>query len=316
MNPEELRPKTLDEMVGQTQAVRVLKGLIGKHARDGLVPHLLFSGPPGTGKTTAAHAFARGILGEEFDSNFYEMNASEERRIADVRETIASYVAHQPNGDAEFKILLLDEADYLTPEAQSALRRLMETGANTTRFILTANDPYQIIPALHSRCLSLPFRPLTDDEIREVVRRAVSLTGAQLPPATLEAIIERADGEPRRAVFLVAGGDEEIARWVRLDDRIGEFLAPPNGTTAVQRVESFAQWLRQEGIGRDGRDAALVLDTMRKVAWRKKAVSEAAWPQLMEVLGNYAFRLGDSAVPLLHVRSALYAWVRVTGVPT
>ena len=90
MDPERLRPSTLDEMVGQRHVVRVLKGIIQRRAQGGIVPHLLLMGPPGMGKTTAAYAYARELLGEEFGGNFYEMNASDARKIDDVRTTVAS----------------------------------------------------------------------------------------------------------------------------------------------------------------------------------------------------------------------------------
>ena len=116
---EKYRPKKLDEIVGQEEIVIRLK----KYVSERNMPHLLFSGPPGVGKTTAAICLARELYGDSWRRNFLETNASDERGINVVREKIKDFARTRPFGEAEFKIIFLDEADALTPDAQNALRR-------------------------------------------------------------------------------------------------------------------------------------------------------------------------------------------------
>jgi replication factor C small subunit len=116
---EKYRPKTLDEVIGQEQIVRRLKSYV----KSGNLPHLLFSGPPGVGKTACAVALAREMFGDTWQNNFIELNASDERGIDVVRTNIKNFARTAPLGEARFKIIFLDEADALTSDAQSALRR-------------------------------------------------------------------------------------------------------------------------------------------------------------------------------------------------
>src|SRR5438876_654706 len=153
---EKYRPKSLDEVVGQEEIVERLQA----YAKTGNLPHLLFAGPAGTGKTTCAIALARDMFGENWRQNYFELNSSDERGIDTVRTKVKEIARLAPFGGTNFKIIFLDEADNLTADAQAALRRTMETYSKTSRFILSANYSSRLIEPIQSRTAVFRFRPL------------------------------------------------------------------------------------------------------------------------------------------------------------
>ena len=132
---EKYRPLTLEDVVGQPEITRRLRAYVG----TGSMPHLLFAGPAGVGKTTCALALARGFFGDAWRQNFIELNASDERGIEVVRNRIKEFARTAPIG-AEFKIIFLDEADALTQSAQAALRRTMERYSQCSYFLTLPSD--------------------------------------------------------------------------------------------------------------------------------------------------------------------------------
>jgi DNA polymerase III delta prime subunit len=142
---EKYRPSTLDGYVFKDNGQ---KEQIESWVKDGTIPHLLFSGAPGVGKTTLAKILINQLGIDEYD--ILEINASRENSVDTIRDKITSFVQTMPFG--KFKVVLLDEADYITPNGQAALRGVMETYHASARFILTCNYPNRVIPALHSRC--------------------------------------------------------------------------------------------------------------------------------------------------------------------
>ena len=198
---EKYRPKTLDEVSGQQEIVERLK----TYAAAKSLPHLLFTGTAGIGKTTCAVALAREMFGDTWSMNFRELNASDERGIDVVRTQIKQFARTSPLGDAEFKILFLDEADALTNDAQAALRRTMENYAETCRFILSCNYSSKIIDPIQSRCAIYRFRPLTEDAVREEMDRIAKAEGIVIEEDAYKAITYVAQGDMRKAINALQG---------------------------------------------------------------------------------------------------------------
>ncbi len=193
---EKYRPKSLDEVVGQEEIVERLKA----YAKTGNLPHLLFAGPAGTGKTTSAIALARDMFGENWRQNYFELNSSDERGIDTVRTKVKEIARLAPFGGTNFKIIFLDEADNLTADAQAALRRTMETYSKTSRFILSANYSSRLIEPIQSRTAVFRFRPLKPEAIAEYVGRIAKAEKLKITDDGMEALVYVAEGDMRRAV--------------------------------------------------------------------------------------------------------------------
>lgn len=192
---EKYRPRTLEDVVGQEETVERLKAYV----RGGSIPHLMFAGPPGTGKTTCAIALAKDLWGDDWRGRFLELNASDERGIGVVRGKIKDF-ARVSTTDRGFKIVFLDEADALTSDAQSALRRTMEKYTQSTRFVLSCNYSSKIIDPIQSRCAVFRFRPLTVDQVKSFIRKIAQKESVQITQDGVDALVFVAKGDLRRTV--------------------------------------------------------------------------------------------------------------------
>ena len=193
---EKYRPKNLDEVIGQRHVTERLKAYVETKN----MPHLLMTGPAGTGKTTCSLAMAREMFGDEWKGNFIELNASDERGIDVVRGKIKEFARTAPLGNAEFKIIFMDEADALTSDAQAALRRTMEKYSKICRFILSCNYSSKIIDPIQSRCAVFRFKPLSKDDVKGVLMRIVTNENVKIDDEALDALVHVARGDMRRAV--------------------------------------------------------------------------------------------------------------------
>ncbi len=193
---EKYRPKKLNDLIGQQAIVERLKAYV--HTKN--VPHLIFAGPAGTGKTTSALALARELFQSTWQQNFHELNASDERGIGIIRGKIKDFARTAPIGNSSFKIIFLDEADALTPDAQAALRRTIERYSHICRFILSVNYSSKIIEPIQSRCAIFRFKPLTPDDVKKLTRRIASAEKLQVTPEALDTLIFISRGDLRKAL--------------------------------------------------------------------------------------------------------------------
>ncbi|HSA75426.1 MAG TPA: replication factor C small subunit [Candidatus Nitrosocosmicus sp.] len=203
---EKYRPKRLDQIINQKE---ILKGLENLLKKPNELPHLLFTGSAGTGKTTTALCLARQILGENWKRDTLELNASDERGIKMVRERVKEFASimklsiNQDVDDKPFKIIILDEADEMTSEAQTALRRIIEDSAKTTRFIFICNYLSHIIEPIQSRCVIFRFSKVSEDEMVEYLKNICTSEGVKVEDKALRKIYEHTNGDLRYSINIL-----------------------------------------------------------------------------------------------------------------
>lgn len=287
---EKYRPESLSEVAGHETIVGRLENYIEQND----LPHLLFAGPAGVGKTTCSVAIAKEIYDEQWQENFLELNASDERGIDVVRDRIKSF-ARSSFGGYNYRVIFLDEADALTSDAQSALRRTMEKFSHNTRFILSCNYSSQIIDPIQSRCTVFRFSPLADDAVGGQISRIADAEGIDVTEDGIDALVYAAGGDMRKAINdLQAAGvvgetvdeqtvyeiastaqPEEIKEMIQLA-LTGEFMA------ARSILETL---LTDEGIAGDD-----IIDQLHRSVWEYD-LSEREAVQLMDRIGETDYRL-------------------------
>ena len=191
---EKYRPQEFSEIKGQKEIVKRIKAFVEQQN----IPHLLFAGPAGVGKTTLALVIAKKMFKELWHQNFLELNASDERGIDIIRTKVKDFARTRAIGDVPFKIIYLDEADALTREAQQALRRTMENYTQTTRFIISCNYSSKIIDPIQSRCAMFRFKPLDKGEIFSIIEKVEKDEKIKIDEKAKEALFNISEGDARR----------------------------------------------------------------------------------------------------------------------
>jgi len=292
-------PKSLGEVVGQDEAVSVLKNLVSK--RD--FPPLLFSGPPGCGKTSTAYALAN-----ELSLPVVELNASDERGIDTIREKIKtlSFLSGE-------RLILLDECDSMTTTAQEALRRIIETAKPNVKFVLTANFIHKIIDPIKSRCLIINFKKLSNADMAKIIIKVMKGENKLPSPLTEEAksfiltLVEISDGDVRRALNLLeallteekALTKENLLLFIKPDisDEILKLVTDGKVEQAIKRLEDL--YLEQKLDGRK------TIDSLFSSIKKNNIFTLEEKLILYDRLAEVEHRILEGADPLLQLVSFL-----------
>ncbi|KAJ1984938.1 Subunit of heteropentameric Replication factor C (RF-C) [Dimargaris cristalligena] len=196
---EKYRPESLDDLVSQNQ----IKETVQKFIDENKLPHLLFYGPPGTGKTSTILACAKRLYGQRYKSMTLELNASDERGIDVVRDQIVNFASTREIFNVGFKLIILDEADAMTQQAQAALRRVIEKYTRNVRFCIICNYVSKITPAIQSRCTRFRFAPLKAEQVESRLRDIVKAEGVNLTSSGEAAILKLSNGDMRRTLNIL-----------------------------------------------------------------------------------------------------------------
>ncbi|MEN3048382.1 MAG: replication factor C small subunit [Candidatus Caldarchaeales archaeon] len=312
---EKYRPKTLAEVIDQEQIVRALRGVLETKN----VPHMIFAGPPGVGKTATAHAFARDLYGERYveDGHFLEINASDERGIDVIREKVKTFARTIPMAGPGFKILLLDESDMLTAEAQHAFRRVMEQFSGTCRFVLAANYLNRIIEPIQSRCAVFRFRPIDESGVRQMVERVAKAEGLGVEDRALAALYDVSEGDLRK-VLNVLQTASIYSRNVTAD--LVYRVAGLAGAVEVRRMMELAldgkldeaKRILRQALYVDGVSEREIVNRMYAEAFYVP-IRETDRAKLLSLLGEVDYRISQGATPevqFMMVLASLHALSR------
>ena len=306
---EKYRPTRLADIKGHEEIVPRLQSYVERND----LPHLLFAGPAGTGKTASAVAIAKQLHGDSWGEYFLELNASDERGIDVVRRKIKEFASVDWGGreGAEPAVIFLDEADALTDDAQSALRRTMEQFAGNTRFILSCNYSSRIIDPIQSRCAVFRFSPLSDEAVAAQVREIAETEGIETTEDGVEALVYAAGGDMRRAINALQAAattgetvDEETVYAVTSTARPEEIEAMIEAAVdgEFERARATLEELLTE-VGMAGGD---VIDQLHRSIWEFD-LSERETVRLMERLGEADYRITEGANERVQLEALLAA---------
>lgn len=317
---EKYRPRNVDDIVEQTEVVNVVRQAMERED----FPNMLFYGPPGTGKTSIIHAAARQMFGSMYKDRILELNASDDRGIQVVREKIKSFALRRANPTRPdgkkcppFKIIILDEADSMTGPAQTALRRIMEKEAHSTRFCLVCNYLSRIIKPIASRCTKFRFKPLSDDKSITRLEYICNEESLKADRSVLEKIVAASGGDLRQAVMCLQsitrlkGKDREIT----VDDALDVIgLVPDDKIDTLWEACKKGSYDNIQALLEDllleGYPGSQILDQLNEKIIFCEDLSDEQKVMIGNVLGLCDYRLtegSDEYLQLLNIFSTISA---------
>jgi len=306
---EKYRPSKFNELVGQDQIVKRVEALTSSLN----IPHLLFAGPAGTGKSTLALIIVKQLFGEKWKDNYLELNASDERGIQIVRDKVKNFARTKSLSSVPFKVIFLDEADALTPEAQQALRRTMENYSATCRFILSCNYSSKIIDPIQSRCAIFRFKLLEKKDIDKVLQRISAEENLTINSAALEIIYEGSEGDCRRSINLLQSTasispsiSAELVSTIISNTKPKDIKVvldyALSGDFEKSREKLLDVMLKESISGQD------VIKSIQKEIWNLPVEPEIK-VKLTEKTGETEFRIVEGSDPFIQLQSLLASFV-------
>ena len=311
---EKYRPQKLDDMTNQTEIVSRLKMFV----QEKNLPHLLFVGPAGVGKTTSILALARDLYGPGYRSFTLELNASDERGIDVIREKVKNFARTAAIASpVSFKILIMDEADSLTSAAQHALRRTMEIYTRTCRFCLIGNYSENIIDPIQSRCSIFRFSPLDEKDMKTYVMNIVKKEQVKIIEEGLDAIYQASRGDLRKATNLLqaAAATKDVIDDVSIYEVLGK-VSPERVRAMIQQSlegnfldarETLRELLIDQGLAPDD-----IIRMVYRELMRNTVLSEQWKVKLSDTVGEVDYRLTQGARPEIQL-STLLAHLALAG---
>jgi replication factor C small subunit len=308
---EKFRPSKFSEVVGQDDIVKRVQSLVSSMN----IPHLLFAGPAGTGKSTLALIVVKTLFKENWKENYLELNASDERGINVVREKVKTFARTKSIGDVPFKVIFLDEADALTPEAQQALRRTMENYSGTCRFVLSCNYSSKIIDPIQSRCATFRFKLLEKKDIEKVVDKISQSEGLTITPEALEILYEGSEGDCRKSINLLQS-TSSISPSINAEliSTVISTAKPKDikivldyalsGDFQKSREKLLDVMLKESISGQD------VIKAIQKEIWNLPVEPELK-VKLTEKTGETEFRIVEGSDPFIQLQALLASFVLV-----
>jgi len=308
---EKYRPQKISELVNQKETIGSISSMLKNQSE---LPHLLFSGSAGVGKTSAALCLSREILGEHWKDYTLELNASDERGINMVRERVKKFSRFAGlDTEIPFKIIILDEADEMTTDAQTALRRIIEDTAKICRFILIANNLSKIIEPIQSRCVVFKFTKISDKEILSQLKFIGKKENIKADEKGLNAICDYTDGDLRHAINIL----QAAASSGNVTESVVKSVVGLTKTNDVQDVLKLAL----TGKISDARDKMIELIKVYGMSesdflkYITQAVFNSKYNNLegiLEIIAKYDYRVLVGANPEIQL-SALLAELAKVG---
>ena len=305
---EEYRPTKFSEVVGQDNTIKRIESLTNSLN----IPHLMFAGPAGTGKSTLALIVVKELFKENWKDNYLELNASDERGIQIVREKVKNFARTKSLGNVPFKVIFLDEADALTPEAQQALRRTMENYSVTCRFILSCNYSSKVIDPIQSRCAIFRFKLLEKKDI-EKVKIIAEKEDLTISSEAIETIYEGSEGDCRRSInILQSTAAISPSITAELVSTIISNAKPKDikvvldyalsGDFKNSREKLLDIMLKESISGQD------VIKSIQKEIWNLPIEPEIK-VRLTEKTGEIEFRIVEGSDPFIQLESLIASFV-------